>query len=215
MAAGEADNVEDGQEIGGECHLRDQRQLALQIGGHLVRHAVGIAFIRAVPCLVFKLAHGIPPARRDLVRIFIGQVIHVEAAHAGKLCRVGKRLRGMPPASRHFGRVEDLPFGIARQQCAGRLKLLLLADAGQHIGKRTARRLVIEGVPGRRQQQSLRRRHIGQKGKPCLVPTIAVQRRPRENRTGGDVADSGQIRGMAGIGMARRHHQKRGAGRQP
>ena len=78
--AGKADNVEDGQEIGREFHLGDQRQLAFQICGHLVRHTIGVALARPVPCLILKLSHRVAPAGRDLVRIFIGQVVHGEIA---------------------------------------------------------------------------------------------------------------------------------------
>ena len=117
----------------------------------------------------------------------------------------------MPPAARHLGRIENLPFRIARQQRPRRVEPLFLADTGQHIGQRPPRCMMVERVAHRRQRQPLRRRHLAQKRQPRLVTAVTVQRRTGKDAAGGDVAYSPQLGGMAGIGVARRHHQQRGA----
>jgi len=125
---------------------------------------------------------------------------------------MGKRLRHMAPAPRHLGRRQDMALGIARQQRAGPVKLLLLADTGQNIGKRTARRQVVKRIAGGGKRQLQRRRHVGKQGQPRLVTAITIQRRAGKNAPGGNITDPRQMRRMAGIGMKRRHDQQRGTG---
>ena len=103
-AAGEADGVLDGQEIGRVAELADQAELVLERGADLVGDAARIARGRAAPgeALEPRLRGG--AVFGGLVGIFVAQLVEAEGAAAGDLDGAGDGLGVIGEQPRHLRR---------------------------------------------------------------------------------------------------------------
>ncbi len=79
LRAREAHDVIDGEEIGRVLQLRDQCELVLEIGAHLVGNAVRIAAGGAVISQVGERILGVVETRHQFVGIFVTQLIERKA----------------------------------------------------------------------------------------------------------------------------------------
>ena len=80
MAAGVLDDVVDGEEVGREAELGDQRQLVADLGLDLGRELVRIVAFGAGPGAVRQLLVGRAAIIAVLDRIVVGELLQREAA---------------------------------------------------------------------------------------------------------------------------------------
>ena len=111
-AAGEGDDVVDGQEIAREVELLDQLQLVVELGQHLVRDAVAPALPSRPPRSDARDAAAACGPRAPLARIFIAQLVEAEMDGVGEFARRGNRVRPAGEQPRHLLRRLQMPLGI-------------------------------------------------------------------------------------------------------
>ena len=104
LRAGVAHQIMDGEEIRRVVELGDEGELMLELGAHLLRHPVGIAGRRAQPGEMDELLLGLAPRLRQLIGIFVAQLVEGEAAALGDLHRPGQRLGMIGEELGHFRR---------------------------------------------------------------------------------------------------------------
>ncbi len=83
---------------------------------------------------------------RDLVGIFVCQLLEAEIAAACKLRRVCDRLRMVREQAGHFVRAFQMTLGIAREPEARFVDGARIADAGEDILKAAARGMMVEHI---------------------------------------------------------------------
>ena len=146
--AGEADDVVDGEEIGGVVAALDQRELVGDRLPDLLRHAVGIAEAGA---LLGEADQRLLRARRiagRLVGIVVAELVEGEFEALQHREGFGDRLGIIAEEPRHLGGVLEVALGIGFEQPPGILNRPVLADAGDHVLERPAFGGVVEHVVG-------------------------------------------------------------------
>ena len=171
LRAGVAHQIMDGEEIRRVVELVDEGELMLELGAHLLRHAVGIAGRRAQPGEMDELLLGLAPRLRQLIGIFVAQLVEGEAAALGDLHRPGQRLGMIGEEQGHLRRGFHMPLGIGEEAIARLLDGAMLADAGQHILQRPARgNMGMDIVDGDQRRGGAR----GQGRQPSQAPPIVA-----------------------------------------
>ena len=192
-ASGEADDVVDGQEIGGVIELGDQVELVGDLTGSRVWDAVGIAGFRALPgqapqCAVRGVAGG-----SLVVRVFVAQLVEREIAGVrnGDAAADGVRMIAKQP--RHLGRGFQVAFGIGGEAVAGLVDRAMLADAGQHVGQPFPVGRVRVNVVGRDQRRAGTGGDPGEPVDPRPVVAAIEVARGEMNRIPDAATKRGQI----------------------
>ena len=196
-AAGEADQIVDGEEVGRVVQLLDQRQLV----GHGLAHVLGyaswkaigrIALPRARPGQVHQLLLRAAALAGGLVGILVAQLVEGEVAARGDLQGPRDGLGIGPEQPRHLGRRLQVPFGIGLEAEAGLVDAAVLADASHEVEQGLAPGMVQAHVVGRDQGRGAGPGQAGQalEARPVVAPV---------EHAGGQVA--GQPRGLPGEGL--------------
>ena len=144
-AAGEIDDIADGQKVGGEIQRLDDAQLlfhlAQRVGGHTVRKPLAQA-LRGQPLQAFLggLAIG------DFVWVFIAQFIQRKGTARGDFQRAAHRAGMIAKQPGHVGGGFQAALGIGQGAAADLVDRHALADAGQHIGQTAAARVMHQHI---------------------------------------------------------------------
>ena len=195
FSAGEADDVVDGEEIGGVVAALDQRQLMGNRLPDLLRHAVGIAEAGA---LLGEADQRLLRARRiagRLVGVVVAELVEgeFEALQHGE--GFGDRLGVVAKEPRHLGGVLEVALGILFEQPAGILDRPVLADAGDDVLERPAFGRVVEHVVGGEKRHAVAAGDAVEEGKatPVAGAVEPVRHQP-------DIAGEGIVEGGEGGG---------------
>ena len=166
---GEADDVVDGEEVGGEAEPVDQLELVLDQGAHRLRHATRIALPGAGPGEPLQLLLR-RASRGDRVhRVLVAELVEAEAAGLGHLDRAGDGVRMAMEQPRHLVRALEVALGVGEQPEAGRIDGRARADAGEHVLQRPAGRGVGVHVVGGDEGRAARPGHVGEDGEPAGI----------------------------------------------
>jgi hypothetical protein len=170
LAACEAHDVVDGEEIGRVVELADQRQLVRQPLDDVGRR-LAPALARLFPGQrLERLLRGHAVWHR-LGRVLVAQLVEREAAAFDDLERIGDRVGALVEQPRHLGRRLQVALGIGEQARAGAGDRAFLADAGHDVLQRPPRRHVVERIVGRDQ---LHAEQVGEIAEPRDAPRVVA-----------------------------------------
>ncbi len=151
LAAREAHDVVDGEEVGRVAEPGDQLELVLDLGAHLVRHAVRIAQGGALPGQLLEVLLHAHARGRRIDRVVVAQLVQGKAAGVDDLEAARERFRMAAEQAQDLGRRLQVALGIRFEAEARLVDRAMLADAGQHVLQRPALGHVVEHVAGREQ----------------------------------------------------------------
>ena len=171
---GETHDIVDGEEIARVVELGDQSQLLGQQRLHMLRHTRWIALGRELPGQLLQIGlRGLARGHR-LVGIFVAQLVQIELNAPGDFDAARDGLGMTREQSRHLRAALQMPFGIGLQAVAGLRNRAFRADAGEHIGERLARGMVIERIVGGNERSAGLGGELGQLAEaPALIAAIA------------------------------------------
>ncbi len=170
-----ADDVEDGQEIGGDVLAGDKGQFLVQQGLDLVGNAVGIAHGGVTPRKLFQPGLRGPIGRDRLFRVLIAEFGQIEGRARQEGRRLGCRLGRVFEQMDHFVHGLQPAFSVCFQPTAGGLDAHAFADAGQDVLQVTVIGRGVEDIVQRQQRNVRPRRHGLQPGQPAPVVAAPVQ----------------------------------------
>ncbi len=157
-AAGEGDDIVDGEEIGFVTQFGDDRELVFDLRPHPVRDAGRPAFRGTLLGEPAQISARCLAGRHHVIGIFVAQFIETEGAALGDADSLGEPLRfiqmGKPRAAAQIA----LAVGIERK--TGFLDGNAVADGGEHI---------LQHTPAAQMHVHIARRHQGQLGGPAQV----------------------------------------------
>ncbi len=133
----EADDVEHGQEIGGEVQLRDQGEFVGDPFSYLGRNAFGITSLGALPGQPLQGFLRGSAVGDGIDRIFVAQLVQAEPAPFGDLDGSRDRVGIGAEQPRHFVAGFEVALGIGEQPISGLVNGDMVADAGQYVLQRT------------------------------------------------------------------------------
>ena len=148
LASREADDGVHGQEVGGVFEGLDQSQLVAQDRRDLVRHALGVAPLSALPGQDLEGGLGRHARRRDLVRILVFQLLEGEAAAVGDLQGPGQGLGVFGEEAVHLLRRLEVPVGVAFAAEAQFIDGAAITHAGHHVLQQSTFGVVEQHVVG-------------------------------------------------------------------
>ena len=177
-AAGEIDDILDGEEIARKVELCDQGQLALQRIAHHLRRPLRITPRCPRPCLSLEIFLRGHTVWINLLRIFIFELFQREIARIRHRPRSCNRMGPARKQLLHFLRRFEVPLTIRVEQMPRLRHSRLVPDCGHHILQRTALGCVIMDIIGRQQFQPVRPRQSIKPVDPRLIITkITIMRR--------------------------------------
>ncbi len=150
---GKLDQVVDRQEISFIFLLGDQGQFHLDLGAHLARYPLRIAFKGPGQGFLAQIVGRAHAQRHQFVRIFISQFSQAELATGRHRQGLGQGRRAVHQRQPHAW--PQVLFGIGGQGQAAFLHRLADADGRDHILQVFARTLVHLHVAHRRQRQAV------------------------------------------------------------
>ena len=194
LRAGEADDVVDGEEIGGEAQPGDERQLVVEGGADLLRHAGGEAPAGAVLGQPLQRLLGAGGIAGRLVGILVAELVEGEGEaleHGGGL---GEAFRKVAEEAGHLRRRLQVAFGIGGEQAAGIGQRLVLADAGEDVLQAAALGRVIEHVVGGHQRHGEAFGQAREQGHAAMVAGPVIAAEHQADSAGEGVAERGEGR---------------------
>jgi hypothetical protein len=126
--------------------LIDQSDFVRQGKTHLVRHALGIACLRADVRKMDEGFLGCVEAVDDFIRVFVAQFVERKSESLRKSQSLVDSCRMVAEQTQHFMSRLQMPLGVSFELAASAFKRGVFADAGQHILQRAARGSVIEHI---------------------------------------------------------------------
>ncbi|MNI41020.1 hypothetical protein D3C73_952590 [compost metagenome] len=175
LVARHADDVEDGQKIGGDVLAGDKGQFLVQQGLHLVGNAVGIAHGGVAPRQLFQPGLWRPIGRDRFFRVLIAEFGQIEGRARQEGGRLVHRLGRVFEQVGHFVLGLQPAFGVGLQPAAGGLDGRAFADAGQDVLKIAVIGSSVEDVVERQQRNADPLRHGFEAGQPAPVVAAPVQ----------------------------------------
>ena len=130
VVPGVAHDVFDGEEKRRVFEPRDQLEFVPDLLDHRSGRAAGIAAFQPFPGQPFEAGLRVLAVGRDLIGIFVGQLLQIECAAAGKLDRVRDRLGIGREKPGHFGGAFEMALGVAGKAEARFADGAGVADAG-------------------------------------------------------------------------------------
>ncbi len=121
------------------------------------------------------------PGRHRLVRIFVAELLEIEPDAIRDLERAGDGVRIAREEPRHLGPALHVPLAVRLEPVARFRNCALLADAGEHVGERSARGIVIEHVVGGDERRAKLARKMCQLGEAALLVAAVVKARTDMN----------------------------------
>ena len=198
--AGEADNVVDGEEVGGVFELGDQRQFVDQGGPHFLWNPGRIVFSGPQPGQPFELFLGAAAAGHRVDRVFVAQLVEAETAAPGDLNRTGDGLGMAAEKPRHLGRGFEVPLGVRGEAKAGLADRAMRADAADHVLQRAALGDVVVDIVGGHQAGAPALGEAGEAGEPSLIVAAMKRRGGKEAFGAGQAVQPGELFAKRGIG---------------
>ena len=130
-AAGEGDDVVDGQEVGFVVQFGDQREFVFNLLPDLVGHASRVAHLQAAFDLAGKVGARCLAGRDDFLRVFVAQLVERKMALRGDVQGFGEQ----------FGRIEageaqarsKVAFAVGEERVAGAVDRSFEAQRGEQI----------------------------------------------------------------------------------
>ena len=173
LAAREAHDVVDGEEVGRVGKLRDQRQFVFDVGAHLGRQAVRIARGGALVSKMRQRVLRVGKTVDALIGIFVAQLIERKGERFTQARRFLDRLRRVAEQPRHFVRGFKMALGIGGELAAGAVDGGFLTDAGEYVSEHPPVGMVIEHVVDRDQRhvRLARQRNAARQPRP-VAPAI-------------------------------------------
>ncbi len=179
-AAGKADDVVNGQEIGGELELGDQPQFLSRQLLRMFRNTGGITHLQTLEGQPLQPVLRVLPVG-DLVRIFIRQLGKVKTAAGRDLDRPPEGRRMVAVETGHVSSRFQPPLAIGQRADTDLVDGAAFAQAGQHIGKPPSSGMVHQDITDRNHRRCQRMGSFRAGTEPGLVGAVIARRGTQEN----------------------------------
>ena len=184
-AAGEPHDVEHREEIGLVAEFGDKREFVLEQPLHLLRHALGIPFVRALPGEVGEMFSCSAAGGHDGVGVFVFEFVERKRAAGGDL---GRSLHGGGPEESPTVGIDraascgqrgeppgdppplvEVPLAVGQERLADRLDRLALPHRREGIEERQPRPLVVADIARGHERHT---RLLGHLLQPCQAVVV-------------------------------------------
>src|SRR5690606_10864759 len=106
------------------------------------------------------------------IRIIMLELLQREMKLAKEFLGIGNRLRITAKEARHLEARLEIPFPVCRKPETGLCNQYMLANGGDHIGKRTPVRMMVKGLIGGDQRNAAAVGEIGQHGEDDILAAV-------------------------------------------
>ncbi len=166
-AAGEGDDVVDGEEVGFVAQLGDQREFVFDLLPHLVGHAGRVAHEQAAFDLAGEIGARRLAGRDDFLGVFVAQLVERKMALRRNDHGLGEQL-GRVEVGQAQARAQ-MAFAVGEERVAGAVDRGLEAQCGEQVLQRPAAAHVHVHVAGSDQRQVVRGGEAAQDGEALVV----------------------------------------------